>query len=162
MDEKQKEKFFIRNKRYYIQANKLNYETLEEYRIADALAYAHDELNPKITNEPSKGIWLSRLRKVGNKAFSKYEIHIIDKINQGLIKSAKEYNEQCYSLLNNEDNDVYITYGMDNNLRHIIRNEATKWIIMLNKYGLIETAYKANWTKKHWSTLIYKGKLKTI
>jgi len=163
MDEKTKQEFFAYHRRYYVEANKMNYKTLEEYKIADALAYAHDGMNAKVTGQLPYGNWWQRLYKKeidGKKRIiTNFEYHVEKRIKNDEIKNANEYRTIIKNIIEDNDSDVYKITADDGSLRYLVYQEKTNWLVMIDKYGALRTAFFVNTNSKIWQSKVYIGKL---
>lgn len=163
MDEKTQQEFFAYHRRYYVEANKMNYKTLEEYKIADALAYAHDGYNERITNQPSGGIWKQRLyrRRDGN-IETNFEHYFLKRKKDGDIDTINEFKKAMTNVVRNSNANIYRSITDDGSLRYLVHDAKTNWLIMLDNYGAVHTAYKQSIDSPLWRKKVLLGLLKNF
>ncbi|HXF99758.1 MAG TPA: hypothetical protein VNL69_03190, partial [Bacteroidota bacterium] len=155
MDKNRSREFFSHERALWVEAQPGKSSTW--YLTALPLARAHDGLNQRITNSPSDGLWKPIFRGPGKNNF---DYHAEKRLEEGTIASRDEYRRRLSSLINDPNAEVFETrYARDGKLRYIVWDSKTKWMLLLDARGLIETAHPKEFTKAKLKKLTARGTL---
>lgn len=142
MDTNRSREFFRHERMLWVEAQ--SGKSSAWYLTALPLARAHDGLNQRITNSPSDGLWKPIFRGPGKNNF---DHHAEKRLEEGTIASRDDYRRRLSSLINDPNAEVFETRNArDGKLRYIVWDSKTKWMLLLDARGLIETAHRKHIT----------------
>lgn len=166
MDAQRQNEFFSHQRTYYVEVHKTHYAKKYDFEVARAIAITHDSLNERITGQPADGLWRQTVHHLTDasgeaRVLTNIEYHIRKRKKDRNVETSDDYRIAIRNVLRNGESVVYEAH-QPGSVRYLIHDEHTHWLVMVDTYGAIHTAYKLETESPLWKRRKKIGALKTL